>query len=245
MAGPKALRAFQLQVLKIPTSTVIWKSRWVRCRHLHKRDGRDSRINPTTADELSKSGVGAIQVGISVLGRNPVIDLLHRYIERMAVTDLEISALWAQWIGAGAAVGAVLVAVLFGYLTLANAQRSKDTQERATLTASTEPLSADFAAAVVAASRVQWRVEPNGGERWLLVHDGSTTAYGVRIAGLTELDKRRLTSVPAEQDIAPTGTLPFTLVSRLTLSGPSNVVVTFALESGAERVRQVVRVPAP
>jgi hypothetical protein len=159
-------------------------------------------------------------------------------------TDAEISALIAQWVESIAAVAAVFIALLFGVLTLTTSRRSKDTQERATLTAASDPMSADFAEAVVAASKVHWRVERNAGERWLLIHDGSTTAYEVELAGLTSLDAKRLTEIPDRQDVGPTGALAFTLVSRLTLSGPANVVVTFALERGDQRVRQIVRVPA-
>ena len=164
----------------------------------------------------------------------------------MNATDLEVSALWAQWVGAGAAVGAVLVAVVFGYLTLANTRRSKDTQERATITASAEPLSADFADAVVEVTRVHWRVEQAGGERWLLINEGSNTAHDVELSGLTALDQQRLTvDDPTPQTVGPTGVVGFVLVSRFTLSGPANVVVFFALESGGPKVQRVVRVPAP
>lgn len=164
----------------------------------------------------------------------------------MNVTDLEVSSLVAQWVGAVASALAVIVAVVFGAITLATSRRSIDTQERATLTATGEPTTDGFANAVEALTRVRWEVLPDGGEHWLMRNGGSHTAHEVTIAGLTELDQRRLSpDDPEPSVVGPTSLLGFTLVSRFTLSGPANVVMTFALEPGGEKHSRVLKVPAP
>jgi hypothetical protein len=162
----------------------------------------------------------------------------------MSATNLEISALWAQWVGAGSALLAVGVAVVFGVITLNTSRRSKDTQERATLTAA-EPISVDFAQAVVAVSRVNWQVSHYGGEQWLLINTGNSTAHDVELEGMTETDRKRLNAEPYTRAVGPTGSVAFTLISRFGLSGPFNIVVRFALEAGGDKLQQIVRVPAP
>ncbi|UWF76883.1 MULTISPECIES: hypothetical protein [Microbacterium] len=81
------------------------------------------------------------------------------------------------------------------------------------------------------------------GETWLLVNEGTVPALDVHVEGLTELDRRRLSAAPRPL-LAPGEAVEFTLVSRLTLSGPANVVVTYRLDGdGAER-RRVLQVPS-
>ena len=161
----------------------------------------------------------------------------------MTPYEIEYSGLVAQWVGAVAPGLAVLVAIVFGAITLATSRRSKDTQERATLTAA-EPLTADFAQAVLAVSRVNWEVRHHSGDTWLLTNTGNNTAHNVMLAGMTEVDRKRLTPLPDPETVGPTGSLAFTLMSRFTLSGPANVIVSFSLESDQERLQQIVRVPA-
>jgi hypothetical protein len=140
----------------------------------------------------------------------------------------------------------VLVAVVFGWLTLATSKRSKDNQERATYAAadSDAPMTAEFADAVREVRQVDWVVLPDRGESWILKHVGGTTAYKVHVSGLTELDQRRLKVVADAGDIGPTGVVPFTFVSRLSLSGPGNIVVAFHVDEFGPQHRRVVRVPA-
>jgi len=163
-------------------------------------------------------------------------------------TTYEAWSLAAQWVGSGAAVAAVLVAVLFGYLTLATSRRSKDAQERATLTAATDDPNAPrtLLAAEDNPDRVRLVVRRQSGEKWLLVNEGPDVAYSVEIDGLTTLDKRRLTAIAGDpHSLGPTQGKEFVLVSRLTLSGPANIVVTFRVEPGGAVLRRVLLVPAP
>jgi hypothetical protein len=162
------------------------------------------------------------------------------------VTEYEAWSLTTQWITAGAAVAAIFVAVVFGALTLRSSNRSKDAQERATFAAADKagPLSAEFAQAVAEVGLVNWEVLPDSGENWLLRNSGSSTAYDVSIVGLTELDKKRLTA--GEYGVvAPTGVVQFRMVSRFTISGPGNIVVTFRLAEDGAVSQRTVRVPAP
>jgi hypothetical protein len=164
------------------------------------------------------------------------------------VSAYDASALWAQWVGSVAAVLSVGVAIVFGYLTLANTRRSKDAQERATIAAAAPaPQTADGQLAAAAdLGDVRLSVRAAGGERWELRNDGPDTAYAVRISGLTSLDQRRLEYVGNEpEDLAPGQTRQFVLVSRLALGGPANVVVQYRLHEDSPDVRQVLLVPAP
>lgn len=160
-------------------------------------------------------------------------------------TAFEVSALAAQWVGSAAALLSVGVAILFGILTLSNRRLAKDNQERSTLTAAAEPVSQSVASLVAEMTRVHWVVLRAGGEEWTLLNDGADAAYDVTIEGLTDLDQRRLTPTPAARSVVMSaGSIPFTLVSRFTLSGPANVVVTYALEPHGTELRKVVQVPA-
>jgi hypothetical protein len=168
----------------------------------------------------------------------------------LAVSAYDMSSLWAQWVGSVAAVASVGVAIVFGYLTLANTRRSKDAQERATFAAATAAPSAVGPAGPfvpnTATGDLQLTVRDAGGERWELVNDGTETAIGVRIEGLTTLDRRRLVSVVDEPaDLAPGASKQFVLVSRLALSGPANVVVLYRTQPDGPELRQVLLVPAP
>jgi hypothetical protein len=163
------------------------------------------------------------------------------------MTEYETASLVTQIITTAATVAAVLVALIFGWLTLRNSRLSKDNQERATYAAadSDAPMPAEFAQAVREVRQVDWVVERERGESWLLRQVGGSAAYDVHVAGLTELDQRRLKVVADAGDIGPTGVVPFTYVSRLSLSGPGNIVVTFRVEKDGPESRRVVRIPAP
>ncbi len=162
-----------------------------------------------------------------------------------AVTEYEAWSLTTQWITAGAAVLAVLVAVVFGWLTLATSRRSKDAQDRASYAAAevSAPMSAEFAQAVAEIAQVNWEVNHHNGETWLLRNSGTTTAFDVELEGLTPQDQSRLTTVDIG-DLGPTSVTAFTFVNRFTLSGPGNLVVNFSLMDAGPRVRRIVRVPA-
>jgi hypothetical protein len=162
-------------------------------------------------------------------------------------TTYEAWSLAAQWVGSGAAAAAVLVAVLFGYLTLASNRRSKDTQQRATLVAAfDDPNRPQSIFAEHDSARAHFTIRHKAGETWLLVNEGPDAAYVVGIDGLTDLDKKRLLEVAAEPASLGEGQAKeFVLVSRLTLSGPANVVVSYRLEPGGSQLRRVLQVPAP
>jgi len=67
----------------------------------------------------------------------------------------------------------------------------------------------------------------------------------VGVDGLTDLDKRRLIEVAADPASLGEGQAKeFVLVSRLTLSGPTNVVVLYQLEPGGSQLRRVLQMPA-
>ena len=199
----------------------------------------------------------------------------------------------AEWLSAiGTIAGAVgtflgaIVAGVFGYLTWNISRKTKDNQERATLTAAEEPVTVALGeqpepdprsggkaepgsnaggpgetpkipstwnetllrSLLVMAQqqeKVRFSVRSVGGESWQLVNDGTDSAFDVEVAGLTKLDVRRLTSVdPTPADVGAGDALSFTLVSRLTLSGPANVVVNYALSPGGPKARKVLLVPA-
>lgn len=162
-------------------------------------------------------------------------------------TTYEVWSLAAQWVGSGAAVAAVLVAVLFGYLTLASSRRSKDAQQRATLVAALDdPNRPQSLLAERDSGRAEFSISRKGGETWLLVNQGPDIAYMVEIDGLTDLDKRRLAEVASEPGSLASGQAKeFVLVSRYTLSGPANVVISYRLEPGGSLLRRVLQVPAP
>lgn len=165
------------------------------------------------------------------------------------MTPYEAGSLWAQWVGSSAGVAAVVVAGFFGFLTYANDRRSRDTQQRATLAAASLEDPAQRQSVLGQPEnmgRVALSVRHKEVETWLLVNNGPDVAYAIEIDGLTDLDKTRLLEVSAERaSLAPTETKEFVLVSRLTLSGPANVVVSFRLEPGGPLLRRVVQVPAP
>ncbi|MCR2785539.1 MULTISPECIES: hypothetical protein [unclassified Microbacterium] len=163
-------------------------------------------------------------------------------------TVYEAWMLGAQWVGALAALGSVVVAVVFGVITLGNNRRSKDTQERATLIAAFE--SPQQSQGVLpdrrSGDRVDFTVRSAGGERWLLLNEGPGTAFSVRIDGLTALDNDRLQPVTAGQGtIAPGDAREFGLVSRYTRSGPANIRVTYRLDPEGQELQRVLVVPAP
>ncbi|UXW85106.1 hypothetical protein NFX31_12890 [Microbacterium azadirachtae] len=94
--------------------------------------------------------------------------------------------------------------------------------------------------------KVNWSTRPNGGERWDLVNDGPGTVYDVRVAGLGEIDQRRLTVTPPPRaTLAQAGAVTFDLVSRLSISGPANVVVTYRRRARGPELQEVVPVDAP
>lgn len=162
-------------------------------------------------------------------------------------TTYEAWSLAAQWVGASAAVAAVLVAILFGYLTLASNRRSKDAQQRATLVAALgDPNQPQSILARSDAGRADFTIRRKAGETWLLMNEGPDVAYLVGIEGLTDLDKHRLREISQDPISLGAGQgKEFVLVSRLTLSGPANVVVSYRLEPGGSELRRVLQVPSP
>ena len=178
----------------------------------------------------------------------------------MDAKELAQSALDAQWLSAWATVAGAVVAGLLAVATFFNSVRgwrnkklgeqnlilSEDNQERATLTAAADPISEDVATLVGNMNRIRWTVRHGTGESWLLLNEGTDTAYDVHIEGLTALDKQRLTTDPVEPStIGSAEAVVFVFVSRFTLSGPGNVVVSYASEPGGAELRKVVLVPAP
>ena len=167
------------------------------------------------------------------------------------MTEYESWSLLTQVITTVATAAAVVVALVFGWLTLANSRRSKDNQDRATFAAASleAPISAEFAEVVVGLSRVNWEVSHQGGENFLLRNAGSETAHGVAIFGLTDGDKERLVKAAGDiGSLGPTEVVGFVYTSRFTRSGPGNIVVAFSLNAkypSSDRITRVVRVPAP
>jgi hypothetical protein len=162
------------------------------------------------------------------------------------MTEYEAASLWAQWVGSGSAAAAVVVAALFGYLTLASNSRSKDAQQRATMVAALDdPNRPQSVLAERESGTADFRIERRSGETWLLINHGPDAAYMVDIEGLTDLDKRRLQEVALDPaSLSPGQAKEFVLVSRYTLSGPANVVVSYRLEPGGSQLRRVLQVPA-
>ena len=172
----------------------------------------------------------------------------------MDANDIAQSALAAQWVSAWAAVAGVAVAGLFGFLTLFNFRLGKqnqrlgrDNQERSTWTAANESATSEFSDWMSQPSHTGWLITHTTGESYAVVNNSTTTAFGVRIEGLTDLDKRRLSvDAPQPRTLEPGEALEFVLVSRLSLSGPANLVVTFSIDAeGVHTVRKVLLVPAP
>jgi hypothetical protein len=162
------------------------------------------------------------------------------------VNAYEAASLTTQWITAIATVIAVFVAALFGWLTWLNTRRSKDAQDRATYAAvdTSGPLPADFAQAVAEVGLVNWEVLHSSGENWFLRNSGNSTAHDVTIEGLTAIDKKRLKAASLGT-LGPTMMGEFQMVSRLSISGPGNAVVTFRLDPDGTPSQRTVRVPAP
>lgn len=163
-----------------------------------------------------------------------------------SVTPYEAASLWAQWVGSVSAALAVVVAAVFGYLTLASNRRSKDAQQRATIVAALDdPNRPQSILAASESGRADFTIRHKAGETWLLVNEGPDVAHAVEIDGLTDLDKRRLQEVAGDPASLSAGQAKeFVLVSRLTLSGPANIVVSYRLNPGGSRLRRVLQVPA-
>ena len=164
------------------------------------------------------------------------------------VTPYEAASLWAQWVGSISAALAVFVAALFGYLTYANNKRSRDNQERATLAAAMDGRSESRAGVLPTSSArgADFVLRGSGAEKWLLVNEGPESALGVRLEGLTTLDRQRLQgAAEGPFDLGPGQAHEFVLVSRFTLSGPANIVVFYRLQDGGSELRRVLQVPAP
>ena len=164
------------------------------------------------------------------------------------MTPYEAASLWAQWVGSISAALAVVVAAVFGYLTLLNNRRSKDAQQRASLAAASGEGASPSQGVLPGSPRSpgpRFEVRHKVGETWLLINDGPGAAYDVEISGLTDLDKQRLQSVaPAPETLAAGQSREFILISRLTRSGPANIVVSFRLQPGESGLRRVLQVPS-
>ncbi|MFS0866744.1 hypothetical protein AB3M83_05350 [Microbacterium sp. 179-B 1A2 NHS] len=162
------------------------------------------------------------------------------------MTTYESASLWAQWVGSGAAVAAVLVAIVFGYLTLLNNRRAKDAQQRASLAAASHRAGPHALPGIRDAAGANFSVRHHAGDTWLLTNDGPGIAYAVEIRGFTDLDERRLRDVPTAPFTVRAGEASgFTLVSRYTLAGPANIVVTYRLDPDGAPTTIVLPVPAP
>jgi hypothetical protein len=165
----------------------------------------------------------------------------------MSATEFEMWSLAAQWVGSGAAVAAVGVAIAFGIITLRTSRQSKDAQERSAVTAAAEQSEQDFNA-VFNQQSTEFQVDHIGGENFTVMNHTVVTMYDLRVEGLTDQDKRRLTvTTPLPVAALESGqTVEFVLVSRFTLSGPANLVVTYAIDAdGIHRARKVLLVPKP
>ena len=140
----------------------------------------------------------------------------------------------------------MLVAVLFGYLTLASNRRSKDAQQRATIVAALDdPNRPQSVLAQDESGRAEFAIRHKTGETWLLINDGPDVAFAVHVEGMTDLDKKRLIEVAAEPvSLGPGDAKEFVLVSRLTLSGPANVVVKYRLRPGGSVLSRILQVPS-
>jgi len=166
----------------------------------------------------------------------------------MTPEQIALSSLHAQWWGVAAAFLTVVVAAIFGYLTLLNSRRAQDAQNRATRAAVTarprRPGRLRQAGLIPAPAEVAWAVQTSG-DQWILVNEGTTTAHDVQLTGYTELDQRRISVADgAPRTLAPGEALAFTVLSRFTVRGPANIVVAFAFEPGAEPARQTLLVPS-
>ena len=164
------------------------------------------------------------------------------------MTAYEAASLWAQWVGSISTALAVFVAALFGYLTYANNRRSRDNQERATLAAAMDGTARPRVGLLPDERRTgaDLVIRSSGGEGWLLINEGPATVRSVRLEGLTTLDQHRLQVGSDEPgDLQPGQSRGFTLVSRLTLSGPANVVVHYRLDEAGPELQRVLQVPAP
>ena len=163
------------------------------------------------------------------------------------MTDYESAALAAQWVGSVSSALAVVVAAVFGYLTLQNNRRSRDAQQRASLAAASDDMESRqglVPRAKTGGSTLS--AVHRSGETWALVNSGPDTVHLVRMEGLTDLDKRRLRELPTEPTPLEAGqSTEFVLTSRYTMSGPANLVVWFSLHPGGAPVRVVLQVPAP
>ncbi|TDW28699.1 hypothetical protein [Cryobacterium psychrophilum] len=167
----------------------------------------------------------------------------------MTPEQIALSSLQAEWWGVAASFLTVIVAAIFGFLTLLNNRRALDAQNRAALAAVTaaprRPGRLRQAALIPANAEVAWAIESVADGQWMLINAGTATAYDVALTGYTDLDQRRISVADgAPRTLAPGEALAFTVLSRFTLRGPANVVVTFAFESGAATVRQTLRAPA-
>jgi hypothetical protein len=169
----------------------------------------------------------------------------------MSDHDIAVWGLAAQWAGVVVAILSIGVAALFGALTLRNSRGVRDAQERASLTAAgngggpgSRPEAHDRAADRGDHEQVVWTVTGTGGGAWILRNGGSVAAHDVTLAGYTETDRRRLTEAPPVGEVLAGGTIPFTLVSHFTVSGPANVVVRYRLAAGGDERQQIVQVPA-
>lgn len=161
-------------------------------------------------------------------------------------TAFEAWGLAASWVGSGAAVASVIIAAVFGYLTLANSRRSKRALDTATYAAAQEPAHADGRGVLpMGPIPVRWRIEHAGGQGWLLINDGTADAFDVSMQGLTATDRQRLTSAEEAGVVPAASALGFVYVSRLTLDGPGNLVVSWRFGPEAVEQSKVLRIPSP
>jgi hypothetical protein len=156
--------------------------------------------------------------------------------------EIAASSLWTQWLGLGVSLVVGGVGIYFARLAHITSRLSRDNQERSTLTAA-DALGLLPSPSVIPS--IIWSISPAGGESFSLVNRGHETAYDVNVDGLTELDKKRLTVTNPTPSLEPFAALTFVLVSRLSLSGPANLVVKHSTEPGGTRIGNVLVVHAP
>ncbi|TFC93013.1 MULTISPECIES: hypothetical protein [Cryobacterium] len=160
----------------------------------------------------------------------------------MTATEIAASGLWTQWLGLGLSAVVGGLGIYFARLAQITSRLSRDNQERAALAAADSP---GILPTPSILPSIAWSTSPVGGESYVLVNRGFETAYDVTVDGLTELDKQRLTVNNPTPELEAAAALEFVLVSRLSLSGPANLVVKHSTEPGGTRIGNVLLVHAP
>ncbi|MCJ1709538.1 hypothetical protein [Microbacterium sp. VKM Ac-2923] len=166
------------------------------------------------------------------------------------MTEFEAASLLAQWVGSGAAVAAVGVAVVFGILTLSNSRRSIDAQERATAALDTDPHLAEMLSRGSQGDPV-WAVEKRPTkDLWWLRNVSDHRVWNVRITGATTQDTERLRfdwssdSEPMTAD--PNAPIPFRTLNFWGAAAVPTIIVEWADEpDGQPRAERIAVAEGP